>query len=225
MSDPYSGYLHQSNDGKDLSLPPGKAVCVGRNYVEHAKELNNPVPANPLLFIKPYTAMTGLTPSIQLPVEKGPCHFETELTVLIGSPLTQANEAQAADAIAGIGLGLDLTLRDLQDELKKKGHPWEIAKSFDGSCPLSAFISPRRISNIEDTEYRLWVNGELRQHGQTRQMITAVNKLLSYCSQHFTLLPGDVVLTGTPAGVGVLQRGDLLKFQLDTLMSFETQVI
>ncbi len=217
-------YQHHWASGEATPFTAGKAVCVGRIYADHAKELNNPVPAKPLLFIKPYTAMTALQQPVVIPQGDQPCHFETELVVLIGETLTKASPEQAKQAIAGIGLGLDLTLRGLQDELKKKGHPWELAKAFDHSCPLSAFVDAEAIANVEDTEYKLWLNGELRQHGQTNQMIMPIYQLLAYCSQHFTLLPGDVVLTGTPAGVGVLNPGDELRFQLADALQLQTRV-
>ncbi|MEH6628611.1 MAG: fumarylacetoacetate hydrolase family protein [Motiliproteus sp.] len=217
-------YQHLWANGKTIPFTPGKAVCVGRIYADHAKELNNPVPTKPLLFIKPFTSMTPLDSPLTLPAGEQACHFETELTVLIGKPLTKASPQQAQQAIAGIGLGLDLTLRGLQDELKKKGHPWELAKAFDNSCPLSAFVEADSIDNIEDTEYKLWLNGELRQHGKTKQMIMPIYQLLAYCSQHFTLLPGDVVMTGTPAGVGVLNPGDALRFQLEDVLELQTEV-
>ncbi len=217
-------YQHHWDSGKTIPFTPGKAVCVGRIYADHAKELNNPVLKKPLLFIKPFTAMTAMNSALQLPDGDQPCHYEAELVVLIGAPLKNANAEQAQNAIAGIGLGLDLTLRGLQDELKKKGHPWELAKAFDNSCPLSQFIEADKIEDIENTEYKLWINGELRQHGQTQQMMMPIYQLLSYCSEHFTLLPGDVVLTGTPAGVGVLKSGDKLRLQLADQLQLETQV-
>ncbi len=217
-------YQHRSADGRVLPLPAGKVVCIGRNYAEHARELNNPVPETPLLFIKPNTAMAELEKPLKLPPTEEACHFEAELSVLIGKPLTRATEQQARDAVAGFGLGLDLTLRELQNQLKQKGHPWETAKAFDNSCPLSAFVDSEAIGNPEATEYRLWVNNELRQHGRSRQMLTPVYRLLAYCSQHFTLLPGDVVLTGTPAGVGILSPGDRLKLVLADVLELETRV-
>ena len=125
---------------------------------------------------------------------------------------------QAQQAIAGIGLGLDLTLRGLQSQLKAKGHPWELAKAFDGSCPLSPFVEPQRIGDLQDCHYYLEIDGELRQHGHSAQMLTPVLTLISHISHHFTLLPGDVVLTGTPAGVGVLETGMQLKLQLAQLL-------
>src|SRR5690606_18325531 len=114
-------------------------------------------------------------------------------------------------AIAGVGLALDLTLRDLQAKLKEKGHPWEIAKSFDGACPLSSFVRHDQVANLADLGIRLSINGELRQDGNSSQMLTPIPQLLSFVSSHFTLEQGDVVLTGTPAGVGPLRAGDQLR--------------
>ncbi|MEH6649035.1 MAG: fumarylacetoacetate hydrolase family protein [Motiliproteus sp.] len=218
-------YQHQWIDGEAVALPIGKIVCVGRNYAEHARELNNPVPASPLLFIKPSTALCDLRQSIGLSSNRGPVHYETELAVLIGQPLTQATPQQAEAAIAGIGLGLDLTLRELQSQLKSKGHPWEVAKAFDHSCPMSPFVRYPRIADIHDCHLRLEVDGELRQHGSSAEMLTPVLQLISLCSNHFTLLPGDIVMTGTPAGVGVLEAGMKLRLQLEQLLTVETQVV
>ncbi|WP_250657025.1 fumarylacetoacetate hydrolase family protein [Alkalimarinus coralli] len=209
-------YQHQFSDGASFDYPLGKVVCVGRNYAEHAKELNNPVPATPILFIKPATTAVPLSESVVLPKDKGDTHYEAELAVLIGKQLTNADVNDITGAIAGYGLGLDLTLRDLQSELKQKGHPWEIAKSFDGACPLSAFLRPELIKEPSNIEYRLKIDGELRQHGRTIEMITAVTPLIAYISKHFTLMPGDVVLTGTPAGVGVLKPGMVLDADLES---------
>jgi len=214
-------YQHQTIDGQPFDWPLGKVVCVGRNYADHARELNNPVPVQPLLFIKPASAVVPMTAPFRIPRDLGQVHFEAELAVLIGKPLTNADEQQAADAIAGIGLGLDLTLRDLQDALKQAGQPWEKAKSFDGACPLSPFVAPDQVK-LTDCQIRLTVNGELRQQGNSQQMLTPVLELLSYSSRFFTLNPGDVVLTGTPAGVGPVRPEDRLIVELDSLLRVET---
>ncbi|KGK41634.1 5-carboxymethyl-2-hydroxymuconate delta-isomerase [Nitrincola sp. A-D6] len=216
-------YQHQFLKG-DKQLPVGKVVCIGRNYAEHAKELNNPVPDEPLLFIKPSTAIIPLSQSIVLPQGRGGLHYETELAILIGQRLTHASEAEAGQAIAGVGLALDLTLRDLQSTLKSKGLPWEKAKAFDGSCSLSAFAAPAGL-DLTQLEFNLWINDALRQQGNTAQMLLPVTALLAYISEWFTLLPGDVVLTGTPAGVGQLQAGDQLRLQLDQVIQDETRVV
>src|SRR5690606_14488349 len=156
-------YIHRFDDGVAFHFPLGKVVCVGRNYAEHARELNNPVPAEPILFIKPATAVQSLAEPVRWPAGRGECHHEVEIAILVGSPVKDADEDTAVQAIAGIGLALDLTLRDLQSKLKEKGHPWEIAKAFDGACPLSQFVRPERVRDLADLPLRLSINGEVRQ--------------------------------------------------------------
>ncbi|PIE41545.1 MAG: isomerase/hydrolase [Gammaproteobacteria bacterium] len=208
-------YQHRMLNGEPVELPLGKVVCVGRNYADHAKELNNPVPTEPILFIKPATAVVPLAPSFTIPAGRGECHHETEIALLIGKPLTRANPESVRSAILGLGIGLDLTLRDLQTRLKQQGHPWEQAKAFDGACPLSAFVPAGELQNFTDLTVSLTVNNELRQQGNTAQMLFPILDLVALISDHFTLLPGDVVLTGTPAGVAPLAHGDKLEATLE----------
>lgn len=210
-------YEHQYLDGRAIDLPVGKVVCVGRNYAAHARELNNPVPETPILFLKPRPAIVPLAPSFAIPAGRGECHHETEIALLLGRTLRNASEDEAREAIAGIGLGLDLTLRDLQNELKQKGHPWEVAKAFDGACPLSPFQAPAVFPDLTDVRFTLQVNGVERQSGHSADMITPMLKLLSHISTIFTLEPGDVVLTGTPAGVAALKSGDELELKLGAM--------
>lgn len=193
--------------------PPSKIVCVGRNYREHAAELSNPVPSQPLLFIKPPSAITRL-PEVRIPTSYGDCQHEIELAVYIGMPLRRATPEQAIKAIAGYGVGLDLTLRELQNELKAQGHPWERAKAFDGSCVLGPMIERIEFDATQPFTIALHVNGELRQQGSSADMLFAIADLLADISAQFTLVPGDVVLTGTPAGVAALQLGDELRLSL-----------
>ena len=218
-----SAYIHIV-DGAPASLPLGKIVCVGRNFADHAKELNNSVPQEPVLFIKPSTSLADLGAPVEIPAAWGSCHFEAEMTVLIGQPLTRCSEQQAADAIAGVGIALDLTLRDLQAELKQQSLPWEKAKAFDGACPLSDFVR-LPASELQDQQIQLRQNGQLKQDGNSADMITPVLQLLAYISQFFTLQPGDVVLTGTPAGVGPLAPGDELQLNLSTKLNITTHII
>jgi len=218
-------YQHRFVDQSPCDLPAGKAVCVGRNYAAHAAELNNPVPDRPILFIKPRTALIDLTQPIELPAEWGSLHHETELVVLIGATLKKADEAQVKQAIAGYGIGLDLTLRDLQNQLKEKAHPWEIAKAFDGAAPLSAFIKPELLPDPQQAEIRLEINGVVKQQGKATDMLNPIIPLIAHMSQFFTLEPGDVIFTGTPAGVGPLQAGDKLKLEIIGLLTAETRVV
>ncbi|CAI8255635.1 fumarylacetoacetate hydrolase family protein [Porticoccaceae bacterium] len=213
-------------DGTEANLPIGKVVCVGRNYAAHAKELNNPVPSEPVLFIKPNTSLASLAESVLIPAHLGECHFEAEMSILIGTELSaNCNEEQAQAAIAGVGIALDLTLRDLQQQLKDKSLPWEKAKAFDGACPVSGFVAVAKISDLQDQQIQLYQNDLLRQDGNSADMLTPVLTLLVYISQFFTLLPGDIVLTGTPAGVGPLAVGDNLTVSLSDLVSCQAQII
>ena len=220
-----SRYQHRGSDGRRIELPVGKVVCVGRNYAAHAKELNNPVPDSPLLFIKPATALAALLPGLRLPVDQGQVHHEVELALLIGKTLDGGGKISPHEAIVGVGIALDLTLRDVQERLKKMGQPWEIAKAFDGACPCSAFIDAGEFSGLQDIGFRLELNGEIRQVGNSQDMLFPVNQLLQAIAGHFTLLPGDIVLTGTPAGVGPLLPGDRLRLQIDDRLQVETQVL
>ncbi len=217
-------YLHSKISGERYNLPVGKVVCVGRNYVAHARELNNPVPSEPVLFMKPSTALVPLARPIVMPVGKGSCHFETEISLLIGKTLSHADEAECRQAITGVGLGLDLTLRELQSSLKQQALPWEKAKAFDGSCPLSAFVPVEELSDLCNISFELRQNGDLQQIGNSNAMITPILGLLEHISEHFTLLPGDVVLTGTPAGVGPLNEGDRLELALSHHLVVDTRV-
>ncbi len=215
-------YQHTFLDGSPCALPVGKVVCVGRNYAAHARELGNAVPETPILFLKPSTALVPLSPSFAVPQGRGECHHETEITALIGKTLTNAGEAECRAAIAGVTLGLDLTLRDVQNVLKKNGHPWEVAKAFDGAAPLAPFMAPQAFGDLADQRFSLTVNGELRQQGNTADMITPVLALLQYISTIFTLQPGDVVMTGTPEGVAALHSGDVLVLELGELRAETT---
>ncbi|MGH1462249.1 MAG: fumarylacetoacetate hydrolase family protein [Neptuniibacter sp.] len=217
------GYQHRYHEGELAELPLGKVVCVGRNYADHAAELNNPIPTEPMLFIKPATSVIEMETPFAVPEGLGSVHFETEMAILIGAELSKVTAAEVEAAIVGVGLGLDLTLRDLQSKLKEKGHPWEKAKAFDGSCPLSSFIKPERVDDIQDVDIKLTVNGEIRQQGNSSHMLNQVLPLISYISQFFTLVPGDVVLTGTPAGVGPIHSGDQLLVELGDMISVVTQ--
>ncbi len=216
--------IHFLEGGADIG-PVGKVVCVGRNYAEHARELDNPVPDEPVLFIKPATALVALDEPLAIPGNRGECHYEAEVAVLIGDRLTHCDKRQAKRGIAGFGVALDLTLRDLQSQLKEKSQSWEKAKAFDGSCPVSAFVEPRAVGDIGDIPLRFVLNDAVVQEASTAQMLFPITDLLTYISKYFTLLPGDIVLTGTPAGIGPLNVGDTLKAELVGVMAVETTVV
>lgn len=190
--------------------PIGKILCIGRNYVDHIRELGNETPEAPVIFIKPATSVIGEGEQIRIPSYSVDCHHEAELAILIGKEGKDIPEERAMEHIAGFGVAIDLTLRDVQSELKKKGLPWEIAKGFDTACPLSLFVEASQVEEPQNLDIRMTVNGETRQDGNTSLMIHKIPDILSYMSRIFTLEPGDVILTGTPAGVGPIRPGDRL---------------
>ncbi|GAA0472352.1 MULTISPECIES: fumarylacetoacetate hydrolase family protein [Tatumella] len=204
-------YQHRNWQGELLNLPAGKVVCVGSNYARHISEMGSITPEEPVLFIKPETALCDLRQPLKLLSELGEIHHEVELAVLIGSTLQNAREDQVLPAIAGYGVALDLTLRTIQAGLKKKGQPWEKSKGFDNSCPVSGFVPAVEFSgDAQSTPLALEINGDIRQSGNTRDMMYKIVPLIAYMSRFFTLRPGDIILTGTPEGVGPLLSGDSL---------------
>ena len=215
-------YRHHWLSGDRIDLPTGKVVCVGRNYVEHIHELNNPLPDDPVLFMKPATSLVSLDVPFSIPKDRGSVHYETEIALLIDKRLKKASEIESISAIKAFALSLDLTLRDLQSEMKAKSLPWEVAKAFDGSCPISGFIAKEHFQDLEDINFDLKVNGELRQKGNSSHMLTSIPGLISYISRHFTLEPGDIILTGTPAGVGPLNKGDQLELSILNRIEIQT---
>jgi 2-keto-4-pentenoate hydratase/2-oxohepta-3-ene-1,7-dioic acid hydratase in catechol pathway len=218
-------YQHQYIDGTRIHFPVGKVVCIGRNYAEHAKELNNPVPTEPLLFIKPGSCVVELEGGFAIPTDRGSVHYEAEIAVLIGKPLAKnPSEEEVLAAIAGFAPGLDLTLRDVQSKLKEKGLPWEIAKSFDGAAVLAPFVSADAYPDLTDIDIRLTVNGEVRQDGNSKLMLNPIVPMIQHMASCFSLQPGDVIMTGTPAGVGPFNVGDQIVLELPGQSRFESNV-
>ncbi|MCL4144414.1 UNVERIFIED_CONTAM: hypothetical protein GTU68_010326 [Idotea baltica] len=187
-----------------------KIFCIGRNYVEHAKELNNEVPTKPLIFSKGNNALLRNDADFYYPNFSKDVHFETELVIKICKKGKHIEEEFAHKYFEEISVGLDITARDIQNELKSKGHPWEMAKSFDHAAPIGKFITKSDL-DIDNLDFSLLKNGELQQEGNTSNMIFKVHYLIHYLSTFFTLQKGDLIYTGTPKGVGPLQIGDKLE--------------
>lgn len=192
-----------------LDIAAGSIYCIGRNYAEHAKELGNAVPEKPLVFMKPRASLCYDGESIVLPEISQNVHHETEIVVAIGSEAVNVNESAALNFVAGFAVGIDVTARDVQDELKKKGSPWTLAKGLPTFAPVGRFVKAALPLSIE-----LDINGESRQRGSSDQMIFPIPTLISYLSRTFHLFPGDLIFTGTPAGVGPMKRGDRLEARL-----------
>jgi 5-carboxymethyl-2-hydroxymuconate isomerase len=205
-------------------FPIGKILCIGRNYSEHIKELGNATPEAPVIFIKPASSVIGEGEAIVIPPYSRDCHYEVELALLIGRKGKDIPVDRAMECIAGYGVGIDLTLRDVQSDLKKKGLPWEIAKGFDTACPLSAFEEATGVADPQNLRIRMTVNGEVRQDGNTSMMIHRIPAIVSHMSGCFTLEPGDVILTGTPAGVGRIVPGDRLTAEIPGVATLRVSV-
>jgi 5-carboxymethyl-2-hydroxymuconate isomerase len=199
------------------NVPIGKIVCIGRNYAEHIKELGNQTPDKPVIFIKPASALLSTGGTVVIPGYSEDCHHEIELAVLIGKTAKDVTAEAALDYVSGYAVALDLTLRDVQGVQKTKGLPWEIAKAFDTSCPLSDFVPASQVDNPQELQLKLTVSGEVRQNGNTRDMMRSVAELIAATSAYFTLEEGDVLLTGTPAGVGRIVSGDRLEASIEKI--------
>ena len=188
-----------------------KIICIGRNYAAHAAELGNARPERPIVFMKPGSAVLANNKPFYYPEYSQDIHYEVEVVVKIAKNGRHVQPEFALDYVDSIGLGLDLTARDLQQECKEKGHPWEIAKAFDHSAPLSSeFVAPATLPDLDDIEFSLEKNGQVVQHGHSRLMLFPLTELICYVSQYFRLQRGDLLFTGTPEGVGPLSQGDEL---------------
>ena len=188
----------------------GKVVCLARNYVDHIRELGNAVPDAPVLFIKPATSIIGNGGQVVIPPTSRDCHHEVELAVLIGRTVKNIAPEAAMDCIAGYGVGIDLTLRDVQAALKAKGLPWEAAKGFDTACPLSDFVPAAQVADPHALPIRFTIDGAVKQDATTALMMRKLPEIINYAASLFTLEAGDVILTGTPAGVGPVASGQRL---------------
>jgi len=185
-----------------------KIICIGRNYSEHAKELNNPVPQKPVFFMKPDTALVINNNPFYYPEHSNDVHYEAEIVIKICKKGKHIDEEFAHKYYEQISIGIDFTARDVQSECKKKGLPWEIAKAFDQSAPVGTFINKSRFNNLNRINFSLSINGEERQNGNTSDMIFSINHIIAYISSFITLKEGDLIFTGTPAGVGSISIGD-----------------
>ncbi|MFK7923042.1 MAG: fumarylacetoacetate hydrolase family protein [Bacteroidia bacterium] len=192
-----------------------KIICVGRNYVEHAKELNNPVPSEPLIFFKPDTAVLRSNKDFYYPEFTKDLHFECEMVLRISREGKFIQPEHVPSYIDGVGLGIDLTARDIQSKAKEKGWPWTLAKGFNDAAPTSDFIDPERFPDLHNLRFQCKINGELRQDGFTGDMIFRVPQLISYITKFITIKKGDLIFTGTPKGVGPLSVGDHIEGWLE----------
>ncbi len=185
-----------------------KIICIGRNYREHAKELNNAVPEKPVFFMKPDTALLQKNNPFFYPDFSKNVQYETEIVLKINRNGRHIEEKFAHKYFDEIGIGIDFTARDLQAEQKKKGLPWEIAKAFDQSAPVGKFLPKSQFADLNNINFSLKINGEVRQQGNTEDMMFSFDRIIAYVSQFISLKTGDLIFTGTPAGVGPIQIDD-----------------
>lgn len=211
-------YKFQNNN----SLKVNTIWCIGRNYAEHAKEMGANVEEQPVIFLKPSSAYVS-NDIINLPDYSDEVHYECEIVVVIKEDAFNIEPEDAHKYIAGIGLGLDLTVRDIQSELKKKSLPWALSKSFFGSAPISNIIDINQI-NLNEIEFNLIINEELKQNGNVKDMIFSFKELISFISKRFSLQKGDCIFTGTPAGVGKLNKNDKLTATLTNYIKWVLEV-
>ncbi len=221
--------VHESNASSSwlftngTTMPVGTLYCIGRNYADHAAEMQASVPTDPIVFLKPPAAYLSSGSTLVLPDWTSDVHHEVECVVVIGRDIRECSEEDAWSAIAGVGVGLDLTARDVQQRAKSAGHPWAVAKSWYGSAPVSAIL-PCDGTPMGPWDLRCSVNGALRQHGSTASMERSIPMLISYLANVFTLRRGDAIFTGTPAGVGPIRSGDTVVGSLDTVVHVELHV-
>jgi acylpyruvate hydrolase len=207
-------FLHLE-DGTELY--PSKILCIARNYVDHIKELQNSIPDAPFYFSKPNSALLNEGKRIVLPKHSQSIHHEMELAIVIGKEGRFITKDKVNDFILGYACALDLTARDIQTKLKEKGYPWELAKAFDHSCPISTVRFKEHVKNAQDLNFELKVNGQVRQSSNTSLMISSIADIISDLSNYFTLEKGDIILTGTPKGVAGITSGDVLEGKIDSV--------
>ncbi len=204
---------------ENQQLPIQNIFCIGRNYAKHIEELNNETPTEPLVFLKPTSALAQKGDSITLPAFSNSVHYEAELVIYIAKGARNLTSEEALSVIGGYGVGLDLTARDLQDIIKKKGEPWTKCKGFPAAAIVSDFIPVDKIQDPKDIQFTFTQNGKLKQDGNSKMMLYPIAEIISYLSNVYGLSAGDLIYTGTPEGVGQLAAGDRLNLTLKDFIS------
>lgn len=215
--------LRNSNFVKEKINVP-KIFCLGSNYLDHIKEMGAKTPEEPVIFMKPSTAIIYENQKIILPKISNDVHHEVEILFLIEKEGKDIEEKDTKSYINSVGIGLDITLRDLQNKAKANGKPWLVSKGFDTSAPVSEFININKIEDINNLNFSLYVNDELKQIGNSSNMVFKFDKIISYISSIFTLQRGDIIFTGTPKGVGKINSGDKIRAVLENLIELNVSV-
>jgi acylpyruvate hydrolase len=216
-----TNYTFQDSDKR---LRIGKIICLARTYKEHAREMNTTVTEDPLLFLKPTSSIIFDHGTITIPKRSQCLHHEVELGVILGKKGKNICEENAMHYVLGYLVALDITARDIQSVAKKNGWPWAIAKGFDTFAPISDAVTKEKVPNPQNLNLMLKINGIVKQNANTNQMIYSIERIVSFISEIMTLQPGDLILTGTPEGVGEIKERDVLEAQLDNLCSLTVDV-
>ena len=201
-----------------------KIICIGRNYIDHIKELSNQKPMNPVVFLKPDSSIIAKNQNFIIPSFSNEIHHEVELVIKINKVGKHIDKSFSHKYYDEIGLGIDFTARDIQSNLKEKGHPWEKSKAFDNSCMVGNFLKKEKLEDISKIEFSLKKNNEVVQSGCSNDMLWKIDELISYVSQYFTLKIGDLIFTGTPSGVSKVESGDILEGYISSFKMFTLKV-
>ena len=201
-----------------------KIICIGRNYIDHIKELSNQKPMNPVVFLKPDSSVIAKNQNFIIPSFSNEIHHEVELVIKINKVGKHIDKSFSHKYYDEIGLGIDFTARDIQSNLKEKGHPWEKSKAFDNSCMVGKFLKKEKLEDISKIEFSLKKNNEIVQSGCSNDMLWKIDELISYVSQYFTLKIGDLIFTGTPSGVSKVESGDILEGYISSIKMFTLKV-
>ena len=201
-----------------------KIICIGRNYIDHINELSNQKPMNPVVFLKPDSSVIAKNHNFIIPSFSNEIHHEVELVIKINKVGKHIDKSFSHKYYDEIGLGIDFTARDIQSNLKEKGHPWEKSKAFDYSCMVGNFLKKEKLEDISKIEFSLKKNNEIVQSGCSNDMLWKIDELISYVSQYFTLKIGDLIFTGTPSGVSKVESGDILEGYISSIKMFMLKV-
>jgi len=215
-------YKFKDRVKRDITI--GKIVCLARSYKKHAQEMNSDVPKEPVIFLKPASSVIFNGDKINIPKMSNCLHHEVELGIIIGKRCKLVNKKDALNFVLGYLIGLDITARDIQSDFKKKGWPWTIAKSFDTFAPISDVVLKELVSDPQNLDISLKVNGKLKQDSNTSFMIFSIEEIIEFISKVMTLEPGDLILTGTPEGVDEIKKGDILEAKLGNICSLKVFV-
>jgi 2-keto-4-pentenoate hydratase/2-oxohepta-3-ene-1,7-dioic acid hydratase in catechol pathway len=208
----------------DLQVRIGKIICLARTYAKHAQEMKSEVPQQPLLFLKPESAIIHTNESIIIPRHSQCLHHEIELGIVIGKNGKNISHEHAMDYVLGYVVALDITARDIQTQAKKKGWPWSIAKGFDTFAPISSVVLKEQVVNPHDLSLELRINGRVKQRSSTKFMVFSIPQIIEFISDIMTVKTGDLILTGTPEGVGEIKKGDVIKATLGSVCSLTVDV-